>query len=160
LLLGFCLALHLSPLRAEADPTVPFAELESELARDVNAARAQHHRIPLRRVPELDRVARAHSTDMARRGYLSHESPEGRNPVDRIRDGAPPGFSLAAENIGITNRAEPNREILQSWLASPDHRRSLLAPAFNATGIGIARAADGSLLYTQIYLTYPRVEER
>lgn len=159
-LLGFWLALYLSPFRAGADPAVPFAELESELASDVNAARDRDHRIPLRRLPELDRVARAHSADMARRGYLSHESPEGHNPVDRIRDGAPPGFSLAAENIGITDRVEPNREILQSWLASPEHRRNLLAPAFNATGIGIARAADGSLVYTQIYVTYPRGDER
>jgi uncharacterized protein YkwD len=160
LLLGLWLALGLSPLRAEPKQAAPFRALETDLAREVNAARIQHHRIPLRRVPELDRVARAHSADMARRGYLSHESPEGWNPVDRIHRGASPGFTLAAENIGITNRAEANREILQNWLASPEHRSNLLAPPFNATGIGIARSADGSLVYTQIYLTYPRVDDR
>jgi uncharacterized protein YkwD len=160
LLLGLWLALGPSPLRAEAEQTAPLTALESELVRGVNAERARHHRIPLLRVPELDRVARAHSADMARRGYLSHHSPEGRNPVDRIRQGAPPGFSLAAENIGITNRAEPNHEILQNWLASPEHRSNLLAPPFNATGIGIAQSADGSLVYTQIYLSYPRVDDR
>ena len=37
-----------------------------------------------------------------------------------------------------------------------DHRRNLLSPPFNTTGIGIARAADGSLIYTQLYLTFPR----
>ena len=166
-LLGFWLALCLSPLRIDfaraasaGERDAPIAELEAGLLHDVNAARAEHHRIPLRRLPELDRVARAHSTDMARRGYLSHDNPEGKNPVDRIREGAMPGFSLDAENLGITDRADPNREILQSWLASADHRRNLLAPPFNATGIGIAQAPDGSLLYTQIYLTYPRVEGR
>jgi uncharacterized protein YkwD len=63
---------------------------------------------------------------------------------------------MAAENVGTTNRPSPNREILQSWLASPAHRSNLLGPPFNATGVGISRAPDGSLLYTQVYASYPR----
>jgi uncharacterized protein YkwD len=164
-LLGFWIAIWLSPLRVEIGRAAPyeaagFAELEAGLLREVNAMRVAQHRIPLQRLPQLDRVARAHSADMARRSYLSHDTPEGRNPVDRIRDLAPPGFRLAAENIGITDHPAPNREILRSWLASPEHRRNLLAPAFNTTGVGIAQAADGALLYTQVYLTYPRVGDR
>lgn len=159
-LLGFALALWLSPLRVgiargdEGPP--PFAELEQALHRDVNAVRVARHLIPLRRVPELDQVARAHSRDMARRGYLSHESPEGADPVARLQRAGLTGFSLAAENAGRTDRSDPNREILEGWLHSQSHRRNLHAPPFNATGIGIARAADGALVYTQIYVTYPR----
>ena len=63
---------------------------------------------------------------------------------------------LAAENLGSTDRPEPTREIVSAWLASPVHRQNLYAPAFNATGIGIVRAPDGALLYTQVYVTYPR----
>lgn len=161
-LLGFGFALWLSPfgggfVNAESsDPSREVAELEDLLHRAVNAERARHHLVPLQRRPELDGVARSHSRDMARRGFLDHTTPEGLDPVDRIRTAAAPGFSLAAENLGITDRADPNREILQGWLASPVHRRNLLAPPFNATGIGISRAPDGSLLYTQVYLTYPR----
>jgi uncharacterized protein YkwD len=157
-LLGFGLALWLWPgtvavARADAGA---FAELEARLWQDVNVERARHHLIPLERRADLDRVARAHSEDMARRRYFAHESPDGRDPLDRIGAVAAPGFTLAAENVGTTNRSNPNREILQSWLASPVHRRNLLAPPFNATGVGIARAPDGSLLYTQVYVTYPR----
>ena len=160
-LVGFGIALLLSPMtlqtaRADTAGGSPFAELEAQLLDAVNAVRARHHLIPLRRIPELDRVARDHSLDMARRNYLSHDSPEGANPVDRITRGNLDGFTLAAENLGKTNRGSPNREIVQGWLASPDHRRNLLSPPFNATGIGIARAADGSLVYTQLYVTYPR----
>jgi uncharacterized protein YkwD len=140
-----------------ADPNEsPYAELESRLLAEVNSVRAQHHLIPLRRAPELDQVARSHSLDMAKRNYLSHHSPEGANPVDRISRTGLEGFTLAAENLGKTDRANPNREIVTGWLRSPDHRRNLLAPPFNQTGIGIARAADGSLLYTQVYITIPR----
>jgi len=160
-LLGFAIALFLSPLRVEVARSDeinsgPFASLEAQLLVAVNAVRARHRLIPLRRSPDLDRVARNHSNDMSRRNYLSHHSPEGTNPVDRIENGAITGFTLAAENLGKTNRSDPNHEIVESWLASPEHRRNLLAPPFNTTGIGISRAADGALIYTQLYLTYPR----
>jgi uncharacterized protein YkwD len=160
-LLGFAIALFLSPLRVEvsradeAGPS-PYAALESQLLEAVNEVRVRHHLIPLQRSTELDQVARDHSGDMARRNYLSHHTPEGANPVDRIQSSARTGFTLAAENLGKTNRSDPNREIVASWLASPEHRSNLLAPPFNTTGIGIARAGDGSLIYTQLYLTYPR----
>lgn len=157
-LLGFWLAIALlQPLGARAEPLDPaLTALEAALQQDVNAVRQQHHRIELQRLAALDAVARAHSRDMATRRYLSHDTPEGLNPVDRISRGGVEGFTLAGENVGMTSLAPPNREILQGWLHSPVHRDNLLAPAFNATGIGIARAADGSLYYTQVYVTLPR----
>jgi uncharacterized protein YkwD len=160
-LIGFWIALALSPMtvqlaRADEDVATRFAELERQLLAQVNAVRAEHHLIPLRRSPELDQVALRHSLDMARRSYMSHHSPEGTNPVDRITRSGVSGFTLAAENLGKTNRGDPNREIVENWLASPDHRRNLLTPPFNTTGVGIAHAPDGSLIYTQVYVTYPR----
>ena len=160
-LLGIAIALFLAPMnvqiaRADSADAAPFAEIEARLLDEVNAVRARHHLIPLRRMAELDRAARGHSNDMARRNYLSHDSPEGANPVHRITRSGVTGFTLAAENLGKTTHRDPNREIVESWLASPDHRGNLLAPPFNTTGIGIARAADGSLIYTQVYVTFPR----
>ncbi len=160
-LLGLWIALLLSPLGAKATPAqrddrAPWAELEEGFHGDVNALRASRHLLPLERRADLDRVARLHSADMARRAYLSHESPEGRNPVDRLQEAGVTGFTLAAENAGMTSRRDPNREILQGWLASRVHRQNLHAPPFNATGIGVARADDGTFFYTQLYVTYPR----
>lgn len=157
--LGVWLAILLSPFGCRAagpgDPG-PFAELEAAFHRAVNGERSSRHLIGLERRSDLDRVARAHSADMARRSYLSHHSPEGVGPVDRLQQAGLQGFSLAAENAGRTNEGNPNQAILSGWLASPAHRRNLHAPPFNATGIGIARGADGSLYYTQVYVTYPR----
>jgi uncharacterized protein YkwD len=93
---------------------------------------------------------------MATRRYMSHDTPEGLNPVHRIQRAGADGFTLAGENVGMTSRGDPNNEILQGWLLSPVHRDNLLAPAFNATGLGIARSADGTWYYTQVYVTYPR----
>ncbi|MGH0032326.1 MAG: CAP domain-containing protein [Myxococcota bacterium] len=159
-LLGIALAFWLSPLRIQASgPGVPdpqLAPLEAELLRQVNDVRSQRHLRPLQRSEALDAVARAHSRDMAARGYIAHESPEGANAVDRLTQARLDGFTLAAENIGATSRAQPNREIVSGWVRSPIHARNLFSPVFNATGIGIARTSDGTLLYTQVYVTYPR----
>ena len=141
---------------ASLQPSGEFTPLETELFRAINTVRSQQGLIELRRDPVLDAVARAHSLDMAQRHYFAHETPEGLNPVDRLKRGGATGFSLAGENVGLTSRGDPNREIVEAWLASPAHRDNLLAPAFNATGVGIARAADGTLYYTQLYVTYRR----
>ena len=158
-LFGIWLALLLWPPFADAsseDASPLFAELEARFHGEVNAVRASRHLIALRRLPEIDRIARAHSRDMANRRYLSHVTPEGRNPVDRLHAGGVSGFTLAAENAGMTSRRDPNHEILQGWLHSDDHRRNLYAPPFNATGIGVVQASDGSFYYTQLYVTLPR----
>ena len=157
-LLGFWIALLLSPFvtQAAGGDESPYAALESELYRAVNAERAARHLTALARRPELDRVARAHSADMASRSYLSHVTPEGVDPVGRLERGGVDGFSLAGENAGQTSKADPGREIFQGWLASPAHRENLHAPPWNATGIGVARAADGTYYATQLYLTFPR----
>jgi uncharacterized protein YkwD len=158
-LLGLWLAFALSPLMvktaAGADPANA-PSLEAELLARVNRVRTEHHLIPLVRRSDLDGVALAHSTDMAQRGYFSHQSPEGENPVDRLQRHGITDMRLAAENLGKTTEANPSAQIVESWLRSPDHRSNLLAPALNFTGIGIARGADGSLIYTQVYILVPR----
>lgn len=148
----------LAPLvRAAGDgPDPALAALEDALHDAVNEIRVREGLIPLRRDPAVDRVARAHSRDMVARRYFAHETPEGLTPPDRLARGGVDGISLAGENVGLTSRGDPNREIVTGWLASPVHRQNLLAPVFNHTGIGIARAADGTLYYTQLYVTVPR----
>ncbi len=158
-LIGFWIAFALSPLIAKsasaAEPT-NVAALEAELLERVNRVRSDHHLIPLVRRSDLDRVALAHSIDMAQRGYFSHRSPEGANAVDRLERHGVSDMRLAAENLGKTTQSNPSAEIVRSWLRSHDHRSNLLAPALNFTGIGIARGADGSLIYTQVYILVPR----
>ncbi len=161
-LIGFWIALVVfGPLAAPRawgapadDPAL--ARLAHDLHGAVNRYRAENHLIPLERRADLDAVALAHSRDMARRRYLSHESPEGANWVDRLARARVEGFALAGENVGLTNRGDPNAEILRGWVLSKIHRDNLLARPYNATGIGVARGADGTLYYTQLYLTFPR----
>jgi len=161
-LIGFAIAIWLSPFSGSAAETstdrAPYAVLEAELHAEVLAVRGKNHMIPLLRRTDLDAVARNHAADMAARRYLDHISPEGDNPVDRFRRAKILGFTLAAENIGLTSRPNPTREIVDGGIASPSQRTNLDTPPFNATGIGVARARDGSFVYTQVYATFPAYE--
>lgn len=156
-LIGFIAAVLMSPLAVSIEHAEDSdAEVETALYHAVNAERERHHLIALTRVPELDAVARAHSEDMAARSFLAHVNPDGLNPLDRIQSAGIIGFTLAGENAGLTNRADPSDEILRNWIASPAHADNLYAPPFNRTGIGIARAADGTWYVTQLYVTVPK----
>jgi hypothetical protein len=92
LVFGFWLALtFVGPLgnpRADAvesqDSKPRYAPLEARMHLAINGTRRKHNLVDLRREPQLDAIARAHSADMAARRYLSHDTPEGLNPVDRL----------------------------------------------------------------------------
>jgi len=160
-LLGFWIALVVflgiatGPARGEP-ATSAEARLEADLHVAVNHYRAENHLILLERRADLDAVARAHSLDMVRRHTLSHESEDGGNWVDRLASARVSGFAMAGENVGLTSRSGPTDEILGGWIRSEVHRKNLVARPYNATGIGVARADDGTLYYTQLYLTFPR----
>ncbi len=130
--------------------------LESEFHAAINGARAREGMIALSRDAQIDNVARGHSRDMAHRRYLSHVNPEGENPVARLQRAGRKNFTLVGENVGLTSRPQPVQEIVNGWLTSPVHRENLLGSAFNTTGIGVASALDGTLYFTQLYLTRPR----
>lgn len=159
-LLGFAIALWLAPFRVAAayaeEPAPRWGQAEARLHAAVNAERTRNHLIPLERHPELDAVARAHSEDMARRGYLAHVNPDGLNPLERVEAAGLDHFSLLAENAGLTDQPHPATEILRGWIASPQHRDNLYAPPFNMTGLGIVRAENGTWYVTQLYATVPR----
>jgi uncharacterized protein YkwD len=83
--------------------------LEAALYGAVNEVRESEGLLTLRREPALDAVARAHSQDMAARGYFAHETPEGLTPPDRLRRAGVSGITLAGENVGLTDRGDPTR---------------------------------------------------
>jgi hypothetical protein len=78
-------------------------------------------------------VAVAHSRDMARRGYFSHVSPEGRDPFDRL-DTAGIRYTRAAENIAHGQRT--GDAVFAEWVASPGHRANMLDCRFTHHGVG------------------------
>lgn len=137
-------------------PLEALAGSEAELFDRVNQVRAQHDLIPLHGSTELAAVARTHALDMARRGYLSHENPEGQNPLERVQAAGVTGFRLLAENIGSSSvGGDRVVAIVDGWLGSHDHRENLLNPAFNTAGVAVVDAPDGHTIVVELYATFP-----
>jgi uncharacterized protein YkwD len=81
----------------------------------------------------LRQLARSHADDMFRRGYFAHDTPEGKDPFDRMRD-AGIVYGLAGENLALAPTLEIAHEGLMN---SPGHRANILNPGFGKVGIGV-----------------------
>ena len=91
----------------------------------------------------LTAAGRAHCVDMLKRGYFSHNTPEGLTPFDRMAQ-ADVGFTYAGENLALA----PNVETaMQGLMNSPGHKANILSVNFGTAGIGVI---DGGI-YGQMY---------
>lgn len=120
-------------------------ELEAQMLALVNQERAAAGLPALKADPELTPVARKHSADMFSRGYFAHETPEGRDPFDRIRE-AEVSFVTAGENLAL---ARSVRVAHTGLMNSPGHRANILRPQFGRVGIGIMDGGYRGLMVTQ-----------
>lgn len=149
---------------AEADPDL--ARLETLMFGLTNSARQAE--LPrwlggptVRWHAELAAVARGHSADMLKRGYVDHATPEGTTVSDRLnRHGIK--FMACGENIGVVYGPASLSdagiyEIYDAFMRQPrrltNHRGNLLNPIWTHVGIGIARDPNGTLFMTQNFAT-------
>ncbi|HEV7843666.1 MAG TPA: CAP domain-containing protein, partial [Pyrinomonadaceae bacterium] len=103
---------------------------------------------------ELSNMARQHSFDMARAGLLDHRGPDGRDMADRARTMGIRGWRVLGENIAFNQGFDdPSAFAVQRWMGSSKHRDNILNNQFTRTGIGVARASDGSIYFTQVFMS-------
>ena len=125
--------------------TRPRPDLEASMLDMVNRERRAAGLSPLSPDPELTEVARRHSSDMFARGYFAHDTPEGRNPFDRMREGGV-RFLAAGENLALA----PSLQVAHNGLMnSPGHRRNIMDPQFGRLGIGVMDGGVRGLMVTQ-----------
>jgi uncharacterized protein YkwD len=118
----------------------------------INHARRQAGQPPLVWDAELSRMARLHSESMARQSFFGHEGPDGRDTVARARALGLRGWGALAENLAYNQGFDdPAAFAVERWLKSVKHRENVMRGAFNATGIGVARSADGRVYFTQVF---------
>lgn len=127
-----------------SDPE-PKPNYEMQMLNLVNRERVKAGLKPLKHDPELVPVARAHSLDMFRRGYFAHNTPEGKDPFDRMR-AAGIRFMAAGENLALAQTVEIAHTNLMN---SPGHRANILNPSFGRLGIGILDGGFYGLMVSQ-----------
>ena len=120
-------------------------DLEAKMLQLVNKERRKVGLDTLKTDTALQSVALAHSSDMFKRGYFAHYTPDGKDPFDRMRD-AHIRFYLAGENLAL---AQTLSIAHQGLMNSPGHRENILRPGFGRLGIGILDGGFYGLMISQ-----------
>ena len=167
---------------AEA-PALDVALLERAIHNEVNAVRAARGLPLLSWSDELALVTRAHSRDMAQRGYFGHVNLSGDDPTTRaVRAGIETASAEAAgvgENLFLTHRYdeylvdrragelryiidwklldELARQAVEAWMHSPAHRANLLYPKYAAQAVGVELGPNQTVFVTQNLSCAPRL---
>jgi len=128
---------------------VPDPEAEQQLFALVNEERTSRGLGALAWDPRLVTVARAHSEEMFRLKYFSHQSPVAGSPFDRLA-AAKITYQRAGENLAYAHSvAAAHRGLMES----PGHRENILRPEYTRIGIGVIAAGPYGRMFTQLFLT-------
>jgi uncharacterized protein YkwD len=119
-----------APVAASAAPSR--GDAVADVVAATNAAREAAGCAAVEPDPQLHEVAQAHATELARHRSLEHVNREGHTSDERIRSA---GYEESSgENLafGYPTAAE----VMQVWMNSPGHRRSIEDCGYTAIGVG------------------------
>jgi uncharacterized protein YkwD len=171
------ISLSATAVQNTGKPDIRIVELERRIHELVNKERKTRNLGALQFEDKLSSVARAHSSDMARRNFFSHVNPDGRNPTER---GERAGYTCRkdfgnhftqglAENLYQGNLYSSIRtrgtqktyawntmddiaaQAVSGWMKSPGHRKNILQKTYDKAGIGIAVSRDDKVYVTQVF---------
>ena len=130
-------ALLLVPAVGQAATKITYkATSEQQVITLLNQIRAQHNLTPLSANTQLRNAARAHSTDMLRRGFFDHNSPTETWDARIARYLKAP---LTGENIAWGQGSSGSAAgIVKQWMNSPPHRAIILTAELKRVGLGLA----------------------
>jgi uncharacterized protein YkwD len=118
--------------------------LEQGVLSNINALRSEHGLASLRFSTRLAAAARAHSKDMATRGYFSHTSANGSSFDRRIARFYPMGKSRywsVGENLLWSSPDVDAERALDMWINSPEHRKIMLTARWREIGLSAIHVA-------------------
>lgn len=110
--------------------------IASRIVALANAERASLNLPGLKENDQLKAAAQQKAEDMAKRGYFSHQSPEGETPWTWLSENGY-GYLAAGENLAIN--FDDSRLLNKAWMNSPAHRANIVRADFQEIGVGIAR---------------------
>lgn len=127
---------------------VTMNNLELAIYQQVNQYRQSRNLPPLVIDSTISAQARAHSSEMAKTGNLSHN---GFN--DRITAVSQKiGYRNAAENVAYNQGyGQPDVAAVRGWVESPGHHRNMIG-SYDLTGIGVTKNERGEYYFTQIFI--------
>jgi uncharacterized protein YkwD len=130
--------------------TAQVAQLQAALLAQINAFRAAHGLASLKVSGALTGAADAHSSQMARLGFFSHNSANGQSFSQRIAQAySPRGFRSwsVGENLVWGGPDIGAARAFRLWLSSPPHRANLLNARWREVGLGAVHSTSAPGVY-------------
>lgn len=119
----------------------------------INAERIARGRQPLQWDGSLMRVARYHSENMAREDFFNHIDRDGLDLSGRADAHGVHGWKALGENIAYNQGyTDPAAFAVERWMTSNKHRENILNGEYTHAALGVARAADGRVFFTQVFM--------
>lgn len=119
----------------------------------INAERQRRGLRPLVMDGMLTRLARYHSENMARGGFLSHTDKQGRDLRGRADALGLHNWKAIAENIAYNQGYDdPTGFAVERWMISAQHRENIMNDEYTHAGVGVVRASDGTYYFTQVFM--------
>jgi uncharacterized protein YkwD len=125
---------------------------EKVLLQLTNEARKKDGLPELKVNAKLLKVARGHSANMAKQEKMAHELDD-KKPDDRVKD-AGYHYGHIGENVAYGQLTPA--EAMDTWLKSDEHRAIILDKDFVDVGLGVAKSANGTLYWTQVFARPPK----
>lgn len=113
----------------------------------VNSVRSQRNLPALQLSAELSAAADTHARDMAVQGRAWHFGSDLTSPRERAFRAGYRG-EIAGENL--SESADSDLTVLQSWLEFEDTREIMLAPDARGLGLGWFQEPGGKIWWTQL----------
>jgi uncharacterized protein YkwD len=116
------------------------AAVRKQIVAAVNAERRKAGLALVKANADLDEAAQKHAEDMLARNFFAHESPSGTTVRERARAA---GYRWRTIGENIAEGQLSVREVMDTWMRSPGHRRNILDKSFKELGVGLAMGSSG-----------------
>ena len=124
------------------------------VAQMVNELRAANGLSPLAWDEVAADAAYDHAVDMRVRGFYAHTNPDGLTPLDRLQRADVDLDYFGGENIARHDKGP--REVMDAWINSPSHLRTLLGPGLTHMGVGVHLGRGGPWWVQEFYVRTAR----
>ena len=101
----------------------------------------------------LAHIAREYSRRMAAGEFFGHTDPTGSTVKDRIDTAGVRNLWSVGENLFNGRNIDDYANLaVRMWMDSDSHRANILDTRWAYAGVGVAKAADGRVYVTQLYM--------
>ena len=145
LFLNFGRSNYPSVLGISSDITV------QQLLLDTNQKRLSNGLEPLTLNKRLDEAALSKATDMFSKNYWAHNAPDGTTPWVFIKNS---GYDYTYAGENLARGFSSADDVVNAWMASPDHRKNLLSPNYKNIGFAIEEGkleGEDTILVVQMF---------